>query len=405
MGNLNQNARLKKQLDNLLLGTLAVYTFYACFFFQWDFAVSIKAIDLLIKAIGYACYAVFAFSLFLGWITTTPRKIFWEALLLAIPAVTMLISKTKLTFLAVLIILAVQRLRVYQIWETMLQMVIAGLVATLVLHSAGILSQEMDQRLGVMRNALGMGHPNRLGSVVFLCCVLWIFTRWSRIRWHDWVACAAMILVCDSICDSRTFVYAAWLFMALCALQKYAPFYLTAKDWFKIFCLVQAGTIAVSFLGAVFFSEHSVIWTTLNDKVFSNRIALSAQYLRQYGVSLLGRLETGADGAFLLDNVYLLLTIHEGVVFTVESVALVCFAAWKAAKRNDEVVILGAIAMAIVGCMQSEYYHPIYNPILLYAFGQAGLAVSRRICFLKKGGSMDHVLPGTLSENDPAATA
>ena len=132
---------------------------------------------------------------------------------------------------------------------------------------------------GRTRMDLGQGSMNALGILAAQAAVLWLVTRFARLRWWDLVLAAAVLWFIEEVPNSRS----AMLFELLAAAGLLAAKFLPGlfrKTPFQLLCCLPAPAIGAVMWWFHYHYDQNVGWMAKLDSLLTGRISLS--YITQY---------------------------------------------------------------------------------------------------------------------------
>ena len=132
---------------------------------------------------------------------------------------------------------------------------------------------------GRTRMDLGQGSMNALGILVAQAAVLWLVTRFGKLRWWDLVLAAAALWFIEEVPNSRSAMMFELLAVAGMLAIKFLP-KLFQKTPFQILCCLPAPAIAAVMWWFHYHYDKDVAWMAKLDALFTGRISLS--YITQY---------------------------------------------------------------------------------------------------------------------------
>lgn len=170
-----------------------------------------------------------------------------------------------------------------------------------------------------IRTDLGFGHPNTVGLYVLLFCIEFCFLKGKRLKYYDVALMLVLILVADSLCDSR----AAISLSILTVIASYMNKYVVKIAQLRIvqlctFFIYPFFTLITYILMKLYRIRNS--FAVDLDMKLSRRIKFCGLFMERYGVHLFGSNITlvgtkGSDGeAWVLDNTYFYLLIRFGII-------------------------------------------------------------------------------------------
>lgn len=231
----------------------------------------------------------------------------------------------------------------------------------LLLASGVILNTQIYRIDGTIRNTLGFSSPNTLGIILLniTCDYIWIHRGKIGLRFYIFIIVEILILL--FLTNSRTSSLCLILLLVILMFKKYVP-------------LKKLKTIPVLFLFisfvCMFLYDKNIDIIYKMDNVLSTRIYCGYMFFNEYGISLLGnkfRNVTEWIGYnYTLDNSYLNLVIHHGIIMTVFFEYLLIKIINNAEKKDELVIRIIFFVYLVCGLFESNLITIVYNPFLLY---------------------------------------
>lgn len=214
---------------------------------------------------------------------------------------------------------------------------------------------------GLVRHSLGFSHPNRLGMVIMLLCLLNLFWRYNRYR-----ICDLLLNVISLVCLARV------------ANSKTALIVVALVLFFEFFCIVSKGKIAENIhmvcWGSIIFAPLFSLWFTVRydgtnqiqrllNELFTGRLYLSNRMYQLYGFPLAGQevktitaLEATRKNTevLALDNFYAYLGIQFGISILFLILVLLSCSAFKLSKNKMYGLFAWVALIMIYGIMENQ---------------------------------------------------
>lgn len=261
------------------------------------------------------------------------------------------------------------------------------MIVILSLMIAGLISDDLSIRDGVVRHAMGFPHPNSVGffAMTLMAEKLYLYKTDKTGARMRLFAIAGLIVVLLLMSDSRTAQVAvvlcviAFLLIKMPEINKRIK--KSARDDGKrasyIMPIVLFACIAISIMSTVLFLNGDKTMVALNE-ILSNRIYISSHYFKKYGISLLGQLVQRSDNSnYSLDNAYMRTLINYGVLSMTYLVFVFCSSSKKALEKEQYFLYAMFAIYAIYGLMEAEIISLAYNPFLLATFSEVEGRIKR----------------------------
>lgn len=249
---------------------------------------------------------------------------------------------------------------------------------------------------GEIRYSLGFGHPNTLGMIFLVICLLWMYIRYETIKWWDFSLWGILCVVIDQLINSRTSLYMIFLLIGLIIVFKIFPTKLLTNRFFKLtIVLLFPILLMITVFLMLNYPPKNELFRTI-DKLVSGRIRLANFFYNEYGVQmfgqpikLIGTIEAQYNFSGkpqLLDNMYMQLLVHYGWWATTTFIGSYVLFMKRAFKHQDVPIIIFSIVIAVYGLTEVYPLNLLYNFSLLAMmkyYGNADKKMSPNIEFIK----------------------
>lgn len=279
------------------------------------------------------------------------------------------ISRNSLIFISLLFILASKNVDIEDFIKYDFKLKLFLLVSVIILYFLGFTNVILKSRIdGTIRYALGFGHANVLGVILFTLCSDLAFLHYKKIKFKEYLFFLISFLICTFVCDSRAAQFGILiLFILLIFLPKVEKILLVNK----IIPFLPIILMGLSYLGAILFNGRSDFILKLND-LTSTRIKCTSDFLNYYGVNMFGHyfeyygLWNIRSYLTVLDNSYMNMLLQFGLATTVFVILGLFISLKKAVKEKKYALIMCFIALMLYGLMENYSYMIGYNAILIY---------------------------------------
>ena len=265
----------------------------------------------------YIICALISCSLFCVKFVLTKWKI--KELLIVIPlillgGITAYVSKKFSIIMAILTIVGAKDIDIPKALKVMCVAWIACFVINVNLALFGVIDADPNCNFPVCTNenahsfGLGYGHKNQLAIACIITLLSYIYLRYEKMKWYEFVPVFAYIAYISHYADSETAMIMLAFIPLLLLLSKIKGIKKLLNIAYKcipLFCLI------FSFLTSILYGEFRFL-EVLN-KLFTTRINLGQIYLKAYPFSLFGNEVEKINGLFL-DNGYIYLYCTFGIL-------------------------------------------------------------------------------------------
>ena len=263
--------------------------------------------------------------------------------------------------IGLLFVIAAKDIDVLNVAKIAMKTIAFMIILIAIFSLVGITNNTISVRDGAVRFTLGFRHPNNLGDQVFQFFACWIFTRWHKIRWFDYLWVFSLALLFYFFCNSRTSFYLT-IFLLVCAFA----FKSVAKNN-TLILLVKVIIVLcpiISIFLTVFYDRSNSILLGF-DSLFSGRLQLAHEHYLFAGFSLYGQKDTIKTLGFALDNAY----VYNAIVFGMVSLFFILTAIYlciiKAEKENYTPAIIIITAYCLYSLFELVLFSPTSNILLL----------------------------------------
>ena len=221
-------------------------------------------------------------------------------------------------------------------------------------------------RDGEVRNSLGFSHPNYAGAIL-MNVFLDIVYLYRNKKMNVMIGIVFFIVVM-TVTGSRS----ASLGIAISCILRVLPLNKMLNTKKKIWA---CSIILVAFLSGLSILVAASPMTNNMKKLddsLSGRVSISQAFYQYYGINLFGNefekyeiRSYEAKQFYVLDNAYLFLLIHNGiVVFSVFSLFYISRMA-DSLKQKREELFIALVSFAFVGLMEGALFSPNKNPFMI----------------------------------------
>ena len=287
--------------------------------------------------------------------------------------------------LAVLVGLAAKDVDLRTALRTYLVAAISGLVLVQLLHHTTSL---IPYQVFARNWDFGSGHYNGYGARLLGIFLTWVWLRWPRLRWMDWLGLCGVAIYTLLVPVCRGAGGAMLLILGLFALQKLFPRLFDSRLWyafvFALYPLLYGASLLSGYLFDPSDSERTPVLSLVN-RILSGRLEVwhhvfwSFPYTHPaeegaaawyHGdmpstLTLLGGLPTAGDVHHAVDNTYLALIMNKGILGAVLTSIVILVLLWRLCRgRHTGETILWA-AMLCYFMMENKIFLVSANPLLL----------------------------------------
>ena len=211
-----------------------------------------------------------------------------------------------------------------------------------------------------VRYSLGFGHPNSLHLALFILISLYLYCKYEKIKFIEYIFLLALNLFIYKYSGSRTGFILSILLIVLTLLSENKKI---KSILLKLPIPLLLSIVIFSFSTALLYNKIGLI-NKLND-ILNGRIAYSNYYLTHYGLSLFGKNILNDKNA-LFDNGYIFLYIQYGIIGVLLILYILLAVCKKIKRDNDIKKNVLVIVYVIYGFTESFTPNIFMNIILLF---------------------------------------
>lgn len=242
-----------------------------------------------------------------------------------------------------------------------------------VLSTVGVVQNEMITRgaAGDVRYALGFHHPNFTG-LILLNIYMDILVLYRKKPIFIAILAVLLYFLISEVIDSRSASIGVIISTVLYVLPIELVFRLKKGVRRTLFVVLALVPVIVSLL-AVFAPMNGTTETI--DRQLSGRVSIAKSFYNYYGINFVGNKferygESGVDKQFfVLDNTYLYLLMHAGIIVTALFILFYIYRMDSCAESNDKRLIVPLITFLAIGIVEQAAYKPAMNPYLIAKVG------------------------------------
>lgn len=216
--------------------------------------------------------------------------------------------------------------------------------------------------------ALGFSNPNGLGAYALSICCSYMYLRYKKIRFYDYLIVILVMYGVYEITYCRTAIIGiALLLISILMLQLYHKYNLHIPNLKKLLPLVPI-LIFVGFMFIFFqYGKSDFVYTI--DYYLSERLKCGWEFYKVFGITLLGNDVSSVAKIYALDNAYLALLIRYGALILGLFLGLHCLGIKQILKEHNkskEILIIIIIVYLIYGISETTLFKFYFNPFILF---------------------------------------
>lgn len=222
----------------------------------------------------------------------------------------------------------------------------------------------------VARSSFGFAHPNVLGALFLSLIAEWTYLRKEKMTILEIVFLLFMVFIENEFINVRSSTIIA-IFILIGAFLLKTPINIKIKRILQsnliLYAYVLGLVISIFIANSYVAGNGMTIWDRLN-KLFSGRIGIFQFYLSNMHFSLFPQqLPTyELTGETALDNTYLYLLLHFGLLALILFQILVLVKGINLRKRNDIYGLLIWFSFSLFSLMEGSAFYPAINILLTF---------------------------------------
>lgn len=332
-------------------------------------------INVFCKGIGLNNSSKIYLMLLLFGIILTITKVFtdkynkkefiWMIFLVSTGILTFIFTKSPTFLLTCLCISCMKNVDLNKTFKGMLYIRAFTFILMMTLSLNGIISNKVitHYRNGefINRQALGYGHPNTTQINLFIIIALYIYLRYDKMKFADFVILAGSNYYIYTYTYSRTCFYCGVILILFAFVSKSVK---NKKIIYKLPRCILIAMFVFSIITAILYGKNTFV-EKLN-KITTGRLAYSNYYLKHYPVALFGN-NIKVDNNAIIDNGYIMLLIEYGLVPTCLFLYLMLKICKRTELKKDIRKVIIMIPFFLVYFTESFLPNVFMNIILMFS--------------------------------------
>lgn len=344
----------------------------------WIFLITVRNSPLFIMIYGSQLQKFFELLMMLGLFYLFFYKRFFKKQIIPLLIFSALVvlnffrvgnDYADLLPLAFLIIFQEDRTDLNRLLKSAILGYICSISLILIFFMMGLLPDNIQVRLDVVRHSLGFNLPIHLPAAVFSMTSAIIFYFRNTVNTYLLLALSIPMFIVNEFSDGRTYLLVFICIFIAVFLKKFINNIKYSNFLFFV--------AIVNYIGGVFFSLYSAynFWNStallkLNE-ILTGRVWWWAKYIENYSIKLFPQtiIRGNEDGTmWILDNAYLTLILENGLLIFISFTILLFLNLRKLRKENDCISLI------------------LWNAwFLTFISGNNGLMVSKNVLLLQIG--------------------
>lgn len=264
----------------------------------------------------------------------------------------------------IIVIFSMNKVQLEQVVKLFFWMSLISFIGIFLLCKMGVLYDDIYYftRPGVIiaRHSYGFGHPNQMFLRLFIICVIYITYYGKRHSIWKLLGMIAISLLVYRSTNSRTGF--------LCTIIFFTLYLFIYKGSEKIKDIVSRGMIVIYYimiflsLCFIFVSDSLVMQL---DQLISGRITLTNSFFSTHPITLFGTSKELTKG-FVLDNSYIYILAHYGIVFFTIYIFAIGYLLHIAYKEKQTYIILLICVLHVYAFMERVIINPMFNYCIIF---------------------------------------
>lgn len=329
-----------------------------------------------------ASTALYVIAKFIWHNTYTKKEMIWAGIILFAFLMPALLTEYRFLWYTGFLIVGAKDIDFHKILKVYLVIGITIMVAAFGASQYGFIEdlEYIIERGGEVhaRHAYGIIYPTDFAAHIFylvLAAVVYLRDRlniWGRV-WMTLLAAGFVYLVANAQTSMICLVGVAFLCVLERIFQKNIGIISSLFQWIPIGC-------ATGFVGVAYFYNLEEEWLLKLNNMLSGRIEISKTAFDMYDIKLFGQFipEVGNGHAvefrpnyFFLDDSYVRILLEYGVILFVIVLMIFTVIIRQAKKRNDFLLVLCVVCLAVQSIMEHHLINVAYNSIMLALFAKS----------------------------------
>ena len=178
---------------------------------------------------------------------------------------------------------------------------------------------------GIIKHSYGFYHPNTLGILCFAILAEWLYLRYQKMKFYEWITIFLVAYLMYRIAASRTAAYTFFVIYLLYVFAKKWPEIFKAKIVKRTLVALLPVFITLSWLAMILYINGNAIAQVINSFT-TQRLRYAAKFYLEYGISIFGKnvefvssraAQLQGISSEILDMAYIRGPILFGIVFSI----------------------------------------------------------------------------------------
>lgn len=245
---------------------------------------------------------------------------------------------------------------------------ILGVGMTLIMALTGFIeanavSRVYDGTRVVMRFSLGFSQPNYLGTHIFIICLCIAFIQFRKMSIKTVLLLVILDVFIYMTCYSRTnYILVISILIVSAVTNKTDSIKLNGYNIIKkVFVVLPVAIFVVIVICTAFYNDN---WLGTINKLMSNRLLYSHEYINNYGFSILGQPVDFSEittRAYTIDCAYIYLAIRFGLIWAFLFPCIFTKICKKAIQTNRLDIVVLIVTTSLWGISETYYFRIQYN--------------------------------------------
>lgn len=348
---------MRRNLKWIKFGNILLYITYFLLVFETFFG-NLRGFSKVKGYFSIIEIAMLLFSIVLKYTYIDKKQIFLIILIISISVLSFLHTKNSNIMFILLFFIASKELNFKKFLSIDVFIKMLYIVLLLFFLSVGLMENTFSFREnGKIRYTFGLNSPNTLGAIVLCLCMEVAYIKYQKLSIKNSIVFIALAVLVSYITASRASSFCL-IIIALAPIFKNKIYLKNKLPYIFVIFTIFSFVLLILY-------EKNVSWINSLDKILSYRIKCSYGFWKIYPTSIFGN--KFADSkiwlgyANSLDNAYLDLIIHHGLLMYMMIFLLNMSITKRAIKDNDKLGVFLIIVMEIYALMERAPFTIIYN--------------------------------------------
>lgn len=280
---------------------------------------------------------------------------------ITIVGIVSILSSREILLLMIMFVIAAKDIDIKHFIKVDMQIRLLIIVILFILSITGIITNFSREINGSLKYAFGWQHPNTCASAIVLVLLEWIYIKWDKFRWNNWIVVLMTLIFLIKFIAARTSIISfgvlcIWFIIIQHIKLKENSFY--HKVFGAIYTISYPLVAGISFF-LVSQYQKGTTFGIIPNQLMTTRLKYSSYYLINYGISFLGQpIETISTRIALLsgtvysgiDMAFINMAIQYGSLYTIIFLCIyiyICYGLYRGNHYPELLLVLFFVAVGL----------------------------------------------------------